>query len=214
MVTNDPNRIRNLADGAAGQQRASVWRRTPGEVELAMLAAASGNAWGWTKLVERFDGCVRGVARRHGLQTHDVEDVAQATWLCLLEHIEDVRDPKAIGAWLATTARRKSLRVVCRGSREDLTAGEFDGAEHVEPINERRLVAAERRSALRARVAQLPDRQRALIGMMLSEPPPAYAEIVRSLRIPQGSIGPTRQRAFARLRADKTFVDMCLNEAA
>jgi RNA polymerase sigma factor (sigma-70 family) len=214
MLDQGPQRIRRVQDGRRSDRARPRPPTDAGEVERAVRAAASGSAWGWTKLVERFDPRVRSVARRHGLGASDADDVSQATWLCLFEHIHDVREPKAIGGWLATTAHYESLRVLRCGSREDPTDGEFVDTEHVEPINARRLIAAERRGALRARVAELPERQRVLIGMMLSEPPPDYAQIARSLGIPQGSIGPTRQRGFARLRADKTLVDMCLNEAA
>ena len=175
-------------------------------LEHTMAAAASHSAWAWTALVERFGARVRGVARRHGLGAHDVDDVAQATWLRLYERIGDVREPEAVGGWLETTARRESLRVLRSGSREQLVDGEIVGLEPDEPVNEQRIVAAERDAALRSSVEELPGRQRAVLTLMLSEPSLEYADISRSLGIPHGSIGPTRQRGLARLRQDKTLV--------
>jgi RNA polymerase sigma factor (sigma-70 family) len=174
-------------------------------LERTMAAAASHSPWAWRALMERFGARVRGVARRHGLGAHDVDDVAQATWMRLYERIGDVREPEAIGGWLETTARRESLRVLRCGSREQLVEGEIVGLEPDEPVNERRLVAAERDAALRSSVEELPGRQREVITMMLSEPSLEYAEISRSLGIPHGSIGPTRQRGLARLREDENL---------
>jgi RNA polymerase sigma factor (sigma-70 family) len=175
------------------------------ELERTMAAAVSHSPWAWKALMERFGARVRGVARRHGLGAHDVDDVAQATWMRLYERIGDVREPDAIGGWLETTARRESLRVLRSGSREQLVEGEIVGLEPDEPVNERRLVVAERDAALRSSVEELPGRQREVITMMLSEPSLEYAEISRSLGIPHGSIGPTRQRGLARLREDENL---------
>lgn len=171
-------------------------------------AAASRSCWAWGTLMDRFGGLVRSIARSYGLRQHDVDDVAQGTWLHLVEHIDELRDPEAIAGWLATTARRESLAVLRRSSREGPTA-ELVEVDHAEPINEARLVAAERTIALRAGVEELPGLQRELITMMLSEPPPDYARIASTLRIPHGTIGPTRHRGLARLRRDPTLVALC-----
>jgi RNA polymerase sigma factor (sigma-70 family) len=214
MRHNHPPEVRSLDEQRA---RAAAQQRLPPDarkLKRTVRAAASCDDCAWKALVERFGARVGRVARTHGLGAHDVEDVAQATWLHLFEHIDDVREPAAIGGWLETTARRESLRVLRRGSREDPTDGEIVGPVPVEPVNELRLVATERRDALRAGVEQLPRRQRELMTMMLVEPPAEYAEISRSLGIPQGSIGPTRQRGLARLRENTTLVALCLEEAA
>jgi RNA polymerase sigma factor (sigma-70 family) len=201
----NPGHLRAVGDD--WQQTAARQRplASASELEQTMAAAASHSPWAWSALVERFGARVRGVARRYGLGAHDVDDVAQATWLRLYERIRDVREPEAVGGWLETTARRESLRVLRSGSREQLIEGEIVGLEPDEPVNERRLVAAERDAALRRSVEELPGRQREVLAMMLSEPSLEYAEISRSLGIPHGSIGPTRQRGLARLRQDETL---------
>jgi hypothetical protein len=37
--------------------------------------------------------------------------------------------------------------------------------------------------------------------MLMADPQPSYAEVSRALSIPLGSIGPTRARCLARMRA-------------
>ena len=61
---------------------------------------------------------VWGIARSYRLSAHDAEDVSQTTWLLLATHLRSLVDPAAVGGWLATTARRESLRVVRRHGRE------------------------------------------------------------------------------------------------
>lgn len=202
----NPGHLRAVDDDS---QRTAARQRPPAgasELEQTMAAAASHSPRAWSALVERFGARVRGVARRYGLGAHDVDDVAQATWLRLYERIDDVREPEAVGGWLETTARRESLRVLRSGSREQLVDGEIVGLEPDQPVNEQRIVIAERDAALRSSVQELPGRQRAVLTLMLSEPSLEYAEISRSLGIPHGSIGPTRQRGLARLRQDETLV--------
>jgi RNA polymerase sigma factor (sigma-70 family) len=180
-------------------------RRLPadtGELDAMLLAAARGDDANWNALVARFSARVRKVARLHRLASHDVDDILQTTWLRLLEHIDSVRDPAALGAWLETTARRESLRVIHRAARERPAEGALDGDEVAEPVAERALVAAEHRAALAAGVERLPPTQQRLIGMLLAQPTMSYTQISKALGMPIGGIGPTRARSLARLRRD------------
>ncbi|MGH8910761.1 MAG: sigma-70 family RNA polymerase sigma factor, partial [Egibacteraceae bacterium] len=87
------------------------------DVDDLVRAAAEGDESAWDQLVERFNGLVWAVARGHRLSDADAADVAQATWLRLVEHIDRVRDPERLGDWLATTARRECLRLLRRAGR-------------------------------------------------------------------------------------------------
>jgi RNA polymerase sigma factor (sigma-70 family) len=182
-------------------------RAVPGAHEDALdqvvAAAATGDEGAWALLRERYAMRVRTVARLHRLAPHDVDDVAQTTWLRLLENISKLRDANAVGAWLETTARRESLAVLRRCKRERPTEDEFFADQPSEPVAERRLVAAEQRTALNSSLQQLPRHQQRLLAAMLAEPAPSYAEIAASLKVPIGSIGPTRARSLGRLRRDR-----------
>jgi DNA-directed RNA polymerase specialized sigma24 family protein len=54
---------------------------------------------------------------------------------------------------------------------------------------------------LRGGLRELPVLHRQLIELMVIDPPLSYQEISARLAIPVGSIGPTRKRALAKLRA-------------
>jgi DNA-directed RNA polymerase specialized sigma24 family protein len=58
----------------------------------------------------------------------------------------------------------------------------------------------ERQQHLLAALAELPDRQRVLLLLLLEDPPLSYDEISARLDMPVGSIGPTRARCLAKVR--------------
>jgi RNA polymerase sigma factor (sigma-70 family) len=183
-----------------------------GELDAMVRGAARGDDASWNALVARFTARIRAVAHRHRLAPHDVDDVLQTTWLRLFQHIGSVREPVALGAWLDTTARRESLRLLHSTKRELPTDEDLDYNEVAEPIAERELVAAERRAALAAGIERLPRAQQRLIGILLAQPTLSYAGIATALEAPIGSIGPTRGRSLARLRRDPELMRAIGNE--
>jgi RNA polymerase sigma factor (sigma-70 family) len=169
-------------------------------VRAAVAAAAAGDEAAWAMLVLRFEGTIRAVARRHRLPHADQDEVVQRTWGRLVESIGSIRDPAAIGGWLATTARRECLRLHRDHAREVLddhvtAVGEQGSADEV-------VIAAERSDALHRALDRLPGRQRALLWLHVTHPALDYRQIGGALGMPVGSIGPTRGRSFARLRRD------------
>jgi DNA-directed RNA polymerase specialized sigma24 family protein len=64
------------------------------------------------------------------------------------------------------------------------------------------LLAAERDAVLREAVTRLPPCRQRLIAMLTEDPPVPYAQISATLRIPVGSIGPSRVRCLDKLRRD------------
>jgi RNA polymerase sigma factor (sigma-70 family) len=168
----------------------------------AMVAAAGdGDQAAWSDLVARFRGRVIRVARAHGLDPYQADDVAQETWLRLYRSIDSVRDPFSLGAWIETTARRESLRALVGHRREELTAGDV-GVDRPVVDDADDPVLEERKAALARGLRKLNRRQRALMESLLAEPAPSYADVSRRVGIPVGSIGPTRGRCVKRLRQE------------
>jgi RNA polymerase sigma factor (sigma-70 family) len=169
--------------------------------ELAALvaAAAGGDPQAWAALVRRYDAKLRSVARSFRLSASDVDDVVQTAWIKLFEHIHEIRNPDALPGWLKTTVRRNALATLQRPVSEVLSddPGLGDGVDADGP--EALLLAAQRRSALLDALRILPERHRALMMTLATEPDIEYAEISEQLSIPRGSIGPIRARALDRL---------------
>jgi RNA polymerase sigma factor (sigma-70 family) len=170
--------------------------------ERLVRAAAQGDSGAWNELVERYSGLVWAVARAHRLSAADAADVAQTTWLRLVEHLERLKTPAAVGAWLATTARRECLHVLRQASRcqPSEAVPEPEAAER--PDADTPLLLAERDATLWRAFTRLPARDQALLRLLTADPRPSYDEIGLALDMPIGSIGPTRARALERLRRE------------
>jgi RNA polymerase sigma factor (sigma-70 family) len=143
---------------------------------------------------------LRAVVRGHRLSSADAADVVQTTWLRLAENLDRLQDPSRVGAWLATTARRESLRTLRKLARELPAERPPEPPQGEDAPVDRRLLQADRDAALWAAFARLSPREQRLLRMLATDPPPSYKEIGRALAMPIGSIGPTRGRALQRLR--------------
>lgn len=177
--------------------------RLPAERITALVnAAADGDQRGWNGLVAEFGGLVWAVARGHRLNDADASDVSQATWLRLLEHLGQLKEPASVGAWLATTARRECLRVLRQNQRRVLCGDDAPEYESTDVSPDDAALLSERDDALRRSFERLRPSDQALLRLLMAEPRPAYKEIAGALDMPIGSIGPTRQRALERLRQE------------
>jgi RNA polymerase sigma factor (sigma-70 family) len=167
-----------------------------------LAAAAAGDADAWNAIVARFTALRGATACAHRLAPSDAADVVQTTWLRLVENLGRIDDPERLPGWLATTARRECLAVLRRSHREPPVGEErvFDAIPDQRQSLDAALLADERDAALWQIFDELPDRCRRLLRVLMSDPPPAYAEVAAALDMPIGSIGPTRARCLSSLR--------------
>lgn len=166
-------------------------------------SAAFGDEGAWEAIVARYNGLLWHIVRAYRLSDSEAADVVQTTWLRLVQHLGRIRNPEVVGAWLVTTARRESLRVLCQAGRERPTADIDDleaAADRHEQDPEAQTLAAEVNGMLWRCVDGLPARHRTLLRALMADPPASYQEISAALNIPIGSIGPTRARCLQRLR--------------
>jgi RNA polymerase sigma factor (sigma-70 family) len=162
--------------------------------------AADGEQAAWDTLVDRFSSLVWSTARAHRLSRDDAADVAQTTWLRLVEHLDRIREPERVGAWLATTARHESLRVIRRSSREQPTDDADLFEAPADDVADRLLVDPQADGVLWRAFAALSERCKSLLRLLMSDAEPTYEEVGAALGMPIGAIGPTRQRCLDRLR--------------
>jgi RNA polymerase sigma factor (sigma-70 family) len=175
------------------------------ETSVATLVAAAldGDHTAWNSLVVRYTPLALAIVRRHRLRGDDAEDVIQTVWLRLVENLGAIREPQALPGWIVTTARNECLRLI-KGRQAVFPADLTDHSRPNEPdldVIDAGLQVAERHEALLIALAELTDRQRDLMLLLIEDPPPDYEQISRRLGMPVGSIGPTRARCLARMRA-------------
>jgi RNA polymerase sigma factor (sigma-70 family) len=180
----------------------------PAEVTVLIHRAAEGDPTAWNAIVDEFAGLLWSVVRGFRLNEAQSADAVQTTWLRLVEHIADLREPEHVAGWLKTTAHRVCLQVIRQGGREQLTDWEEDrgpvsGVRYEGPDEDGPEAAAmrqEQQVLVRRALAELPDRHRQLMELLVASPPISYQDISARLGMPVGSIGPTRARILARLR--------------
>jgi RNA polymerase sigma factor (sigma-70 family) len=163
-------------------------------------AAIEGDQVAWEELVARYNNLIHSVVRGFRFDDEDTADVVQNTWLRLTMHLDAIRTPEALPKWLAISARNECLKLVRRRRELATTPDELDRpseelgpAEHLETREVSRI--------LRSVMTTLPRRDVRMLSLLMQTPRPPYAEIADTLRMPIGSLGPTRSRALGRLRA-------------
>lgn len=170
-------------------------------------AAREGDHHAWNAIVDRFLPLVNALIRGYRLSEADGDDVSQTVWLRLVEHLGALREPDALPGWIRTTTRNECLRLLnARGRVRPVDPQDHGGLDAVEDdIADDDLLAAERRHLLREALAELPEGRRALLLLLLADPPVGYEQISERLGIPIGSIGPTRARALDQLRRTRAL---------
>ncbi|MGB8383750.1 MAG: sigma-70 family RNA polymerase sigma factor [Dermatophilaceae bacterium] len=143
-------------------------------------------------------------ARSQRLDHAAAEDAVQLAWMRLVEHADAIHDPRAVLSWLITTVRREAWRLTRRERRltvtDELPEADDDGAPAaLDPALA--AVLNDDQARLWQHVSGLPERCRALLRVVAFVDRPDYAEVSQALGMPVGSIGPTRGRCLAKLRA-------------
>jgi len=166
-----------------------------------LVAARSGDRKALDVLVAELTPLVWHVARGNGLDRATAEDVVQTVWLALLRHLNRLDEPKALVGWLITTARREANRTRRRGANSvELPAEMAEKMVGDDPLPEAQLLRDERDRQLWAAFHKLNQRCQELLRMTVLAGRAEYRAVAEELKMPHGSIGPTRGRCLSSLR--------------
>ena len=175
-------------------------------------SATKSNQEAWEQLISRYQPLINAVCRRHRLAPSDAQDVSQYVWMQLLDHLQKLREPSALPGWIAATTRHRCYEilrnqkrsvsvdplVICRSELVG-TAARVTNSEGQFAVDDE-LLRAEQRSVVRQGLAELREDQRQLLLLLVADPPVPYCEISRRMKVPIGSIGPTRARLLRKLQ--------------
>jgi len=177
-----------------------------------------GDASAWRDLVDQYEPLIRWLARQYRLSAEDADDAVQLTWLRCLEHIDQLTQADRLRAWLTTICRRESLRLATKGQREvplsesQMTHLIESRAQESDPCEE--ATRRDEHDRLYRAIAALPQRQRVVLVELLTREGQSYLDLSHRVGLPVGSVGPTRQRAFTRLRNDPRLADLSSPETS
>ncbi|MGQ9683823.1 MAG: RNA polymerase sigma factor [Anaerolineae bacterium] len=188
---------------------------TPKSDSALIAECLQGQESAWVALVERYRGLVYSIPLRAGLDADDAAEVFQAVFTLLLEHMASIRAPKALAAWLITTTRREVWRLLRARARE--RSSEEAAAQRAVAEQWRARVSFEEeawadRALVREALQLIGERCRQLLTLLYGDADAlSYEEIAARLRMPLGSIGPTRARCLEKMRM--TLHSMGMGEA-
>jgi RNA polymerase sigma factor (sigma-70 family) len=200
-------------DGVMAAREWPVVSQTP-EDDVLLQRCRDGDRAAWSILVRRYQRLIYTVPRRAGLSDEACADVFQSTFGRLFEHLDRIDDGSRVRAWLVTTARRESLRLLEEARRQGGAPGSRSGSENDEdgtdeieriadpgPLPEALLSELQDQHRVREAVDRLDPRSRQFVELMfLQEEPLPYGEVARRMGMAEGSIGPTRARCLEKLR--------------
>lgn len=165
-----------------------------------LVAARDGDRGALDVLVAELTPLVWHVARGNGLDRTTAEDVVQTVWLALLRHLDRLTEPRALVGWLITTTRREANRTRRRGPAQMELSAEVADQPSADPLPEAQLLRNERDRQLWAAFHRLPKRCQELLRMTVLAGRAEYRAVAEAMRMPHGSIGPTRGRCLSSLR--------------
>jgi RNA polymerase sigma factor (sigma-70 family) len=174
--------------------------------ESLLEACRHGDEAAWEALVARYQCLVYSVPRRAGIDPDSASDVFQTVFARLVAALETIEQPDKLRAWLVTTAKRETWRVIRRNRAEPALLDDIaEDATKLEPADEalpadKVFEELETLHEVRNALDSLDERCRELLTLLFyTAEPPQYAEIASRLGMPEGSIGPTRARCLKKL---------------
>jgi RNA polymerase sigma factor (sigma-70 family) len=171
-------------------------------------ACHAGDGRAWERLLDRYERLVFSISLSYGLTTDDAADVTQITFTILLQNLDRLPTGISLAPWLATVARRHTWRLLARNRREavnpedDLAGNETLGG--IVDSTERWELA----EWLNYGLSTLDERCRQLLlALYFDAEQPSYAEVADHLKMPVGSIGPTRARCLEHMRQSMRTIE-------
>ena len=164
----------------------------------------------WEALVRRYGRLVYRIASQAGLAPDDAADVFQTVFFAAFRNLHLIDRPASLRFWLKTTAQREAWQAKRRLARYDRGTGPEGAGQAADaaPAADGELERAERVFLLERALELLDERCRRLLDHLFFEVRTAsYEEIGRALRMPIGSIGPTRGRCLEKLRRALAAMD-------
>jgi RNA polymerase sigma factor (sigma-70 family) len=163
-------------------------------LETVVQRCRAGDSSAWAELVERTSRYVYAITVQvYRLSAHDAEDVFQEVYTRAYEHLGELRDDRAITAWLGQFTRRLCVDRLRAAARES-------PAEDVEPSDvDETLAKLDDALAVHEALRAAPGHCHEVLDRFFARDE-SYATIGAALDLPPGTIASRISRCLARLR--------------
>lgn len=166
----------------------------PDDWEL-ISAHLGGDPRAFAALVRRYERPVFRLALRFARDPDEAEELAQRTFLRVLDHAARLRPDQPFRTWLFRVAAN-----LCKNHLRDRARLVFGLPLEFAAPEDEGLERKERRARLRTALARLPLRQRQVVSLRIDAELP-FAELAASLGITENNAKVTFHHAMKKLRA-------------
>ena len=160
-----------------------------------VTAHVAGDSSAFGELVRRYERPVYRVALRYARDADEAEELAQRTFLRVLDHAARLKPEQPFRAYLFRVAAN-----LCKNHLRDRAKLVFGVPLEVAAPQGDSLEDKERRARLRTALARLPLRQRQVVSLRIDGELP-FAQIAESMGITENNAKVTFHHAMKRLRA-------------
>jgi RNA polymerase sigma-70 factor (ECF subfamily) len=186
--TQERPRLHVVHEGEAGEPAG------PADWDL-VTAHVAGDTTAFNELVRRYERPVYRLALRYAHDSDEAEELAQRTFLRVLDHASSLRPEQPFRAYVFRVAAN-----LCKNHLRDRAKLVFGvpldaAAPQTDSLEDR-----ERRLRLRTALAKLPLRQRQVVSLRIDAELP-FAQIAESMGITENNAKVTFHHAMKRLRS-------------
>ncbi len=173
------------------------------EEGVLVQACLAGSDDAWAQLFKRYSRLIYKIPLSFGFPQLEAEEIFQEVAMEIVECLGTLQSHAHLHPWIVTIARRVCIRRLRSAKRyttvdlELLESAIEDGVDSLDAM----LIRLEEYSLIRNAVAALEPKCRTLLTeLFLKDPPMTHAAVAALLKLPLGSIGPTRARCLEKLR--------------
>jgi len=160
-----------------------------------------GNETAWSVLIDRYKNLIFSIPVRYGFSQEDSADIFQSVCMDLLVELPQIREPKALPAWLIQVTRNKCFHARKGQLKDSVTELDENLADQQEKVLESVIRQVQEEHLVRQAVGNLSPRCQKMVNMLFFElPARPYSEVAAQLGLASGSIGLMRRRCLEKLR--------------
>jgi RNA polymerase sigma factor (sigma-70 family) len=185
----------NPAVKGTGQIRSST------EDGLLVQECLKGKEEAWSALIDKYKNLIFSIPIKYGFSPDEAAEIFQAVCVSMLQDLSELREPRALAAWLIRITSHKCFRWKEQRNRNIDTQLEETLPDEFLRMPEELFREIEREQILREALAALSPECKLIVELLFFENPPVpYEELSKTLGLAKGSIGATRMRCLEKLR--------------
>jgi RNA polymerase sigma factor (sigma-70 family) len=160
-----------------------------------------GNPEAWAALIEKYKNLIFSIPIKYGFSPEEATDIFQEVCLGLLTDLPQLREPRALAAWIIQITSHKCFRWKRERGRYVETESEGETADKPSNMPDKILSEVEREQTIRETLAEVPPHCKRLIDLLFFESPALpYDQVAKLMGLSKGSIGAIRMRCLERFR--------------